>query len=61
MLGDLLDHVVGAVVWMVMRDSGVFGRRHGERLDVVATGENKPTNAGQGARFVFKQNGNDVF
>src|SRR5712692_7830418 len=61
LLGDLLDHVLGAG-----RDDGharhrrIFGRRHGERLDVVAAGGKQAGNAGQRSGLVLHENGDDV-
>jgi len=43
------------------RQARVFGRRHGQGLDVVATGREQAHDARQRAGFVLKQDCNDVF
>ena len=42
------------------RQSRVFGWRYSQAFDVVVTLREKPNNARQGARFVFKKQGNNV-
>jgi geranylgeranyl pyrophosphate synthase len=60
--GDLFDDLVGPIgLDGHAREAGVFGGRHGERLDVVTTGRKQPHHAGQGPGFVFQQDSDDVF
>jgi hypothetical protein len=60
-LGDLLDDVVRTA-----GDDGharqrrIFGRRHGQRFDVVAAGREQTDHARQRAGFVFQQDRNNV-
>src|SRR5688572_19963548 len=61
LLGDLLDHLVGA-----RGDDGhpghggVLGRRNGERLDVVAAGGKQARHPRQGAGLVLHEDRKDV-
>src|SRR5690554_1748266 len=60
LLGDLLDNLVGTAGGDGQARQGlVFGRRHGQRFDVVVALGKQPNHAGQCARLVFKQNRND--
>ena len=61
LLRDLLDHVVGADGDdRHPRQRRVLGRRHGQRLDVVAARREQPGNPRQRAGFVLDEDGEDV-
>ena len=58
---DLLDHLIAARSDDGhARERGIFGRRHGQRLDVVGAGGEQSRHPRQRARFVFEQDGDDV-
>ena len=61
LLGDLLDDVVGARGDdRHPRHRRVLGRRHGQRLDVVAARGEQARDARQRARLVLDEDGQDV-
>src|SRR6185295_11908001 len=60
-LGDLLDHLVGAGGDdRHARQRGILGRCDGQGLDVVAAGGKEADHARQGAGFVFQEDCDDV-
>ena len=60
-LRDLVDdRLVAGRDQRQARDRGIVGRRHAQRLDVVAAGREQAGDAGQGARLVLQRDGDDV-